>query len=565
MNLMIAYISQAALLIGNDGKGDNDKQIIMILTLTVIVVVISVPIRPIVGIWMNIKDVLGVNKMLANEVGQALSRLNSSNNSIKVDLLYDENNDDTAVLLSKTLVSSTSGLMTLAYDSPEKILSQVLKTDSGTTVLLALCSPAIILEIFSTIRKKSLESHVVKWLLILKADKDPKAFVKGLEGMVFEGTKVAIITEQQKGSPKVYSSFVDTKGITRFSNTGYWVEKTEDNMVHLRHLLTSDDDVPLNMKGRVLRVAALERMPHFAVGQLNPDGSREATGGFDLMILKTLASSFNFSFKVFEPEDGSFGNPRSDGTVSGMIGMVARREASMAFGGITLTDVRDTVVDFSDPYHFAYMGIFSRAPKEKSRALAVLSPFTFEVWICLIFATLIIGPVLFAISWITLRDEESWSFQSLQKYSFQMFRNLVNQGNEIKPKYWSQKILLMSWFLFCLINAALYSGTLTAVLAIPAFEKPIDSLGDLPKAVKDGFTLCVNRDTTNEYIFRDAESGIYKSTWALFNHKDRSESFVSGLSEGVSRFIYGPLLHCSKDEKGGKPDYIPKNLPPYPS
>ncbi|XP_064101097.1 glutamate receptor ionotropic, delta-2-like [Macrobrachium nipponense] len=290
-------------------------------------------------------------------------------------------------------------------------------------------------------------------------------------------------------------------------------------------------------------------MPHFSVGHLNPDGSKEATGGFDLMILKTLASSFNFSFKVFEPADGSFGNPKSDGTSSGMIGMVARREASLAFGGITLTDVRDTVVDFTYPYHYAYMGIFSRAPKEKSRALAVLSPFTLEVWIGIILATLAIGPALFAVTWARTRMENCKSISSLPQYTFEMFRNLVNQGNLLEPKYLSQKILLLTWFLFCLVNAALYSGILTAVLAIPTFEKPIDSLEDLPKAVKDGFTLCVNRDTTNEYIFRDADKGIYKATWALFNHKDRSESFVSGLEEGVSRILQGKYVYMGTVDK----------------
>ncbi|XP_064101106.1 uncharacterized protein LOC135211826 [Macrobrachium nipponense] len=96
---------------------------------------------------------------------------------------------------------------------------------------------------------------------------------------------------------------------------------------------------------------------------------------------------------------------------------------------------------------------------------------------------------------------------------------------------------------------ALYSGTLTAVLAIPAYETPIDSLEDLPRAVEGGFTLGVMEDSSNELLFREADSGIYKQTWDLFNHEDRSQSFVNSPATGIKRvlerkFVYiGPTTY----------------------
>lgn len=48
----------------------------------------------------------------------------------------------------------------------------------------------------------------------------------------------------------------------------------------------------------------------------------------------------------------------------------------------------------------------------------------------------------------------------------------------------------------------MYAGTLTAVLAIPAFEQPVDSLTDLPYASLDGFTVGTLKDSSTEFLFR---------------------------------------------------------------
>ncbi|XP_066982668.1 ionotropic receptor 21a-like [Macrobrachium rosenbergii] len=97
--------------------------------------------------------------------------------------------------------------------------------------------------------------------------------------------------------------------------------------------------------------------------------------------------------------------------------------------------------------------------------------------------------------------------------------------------------------MFCLVVCVLYSGTLTAVLAIPVYEKPIDSLEDLPRAVRNGFTLTVVGDSLNEYMFKDATHGILKQTWGLFNHKDRSKSFVNSSAIGMRLILQEKSVH----------------------
>lgn len=50
--------------------------------------------------------------------------------------------------------------------------------------------------------------------------------------------------------------------------------------------------------------------------------------------------------------------------------------------------------------------------------------------------------------------------------------------------------------------AALYAGTLTAVLAVPAYEAPIDSLQDLASAHSRGFAIAITRDSSLESAFK---------------------------------------------------------------
>ncbi|XP_064120838.1 glutamate receptor ionotropic, delta-2-like [Macrobrachium nipponense] len=138
---------------------------------------------------------------------------------------------------------------------------------------------------------------------------------------------------------------------------------------------------------------------------------------------------------------------------------------------------------------------------------------------------------------------DSSRMYSLSDHCFSVYRSLVVQGNEMRLRGWCQKCLYLGWFLFCFIIYALYSGTLTAVLAVPAFEKPIDSLTDLLDAViKDGFKPVVVRGTSNEFIFSDATSGIYKQLWDVFDPKDR---YVYSWDEGIDKVISGKYVFAN--------------------
>ncbi|XP_042224437.1 uncharacterized protein LOC121868195 [Homarus americanus] len=101
-----------------------------------------------------------------------------------------------------------------------------------------------------------------------------------------------------------------------------------------------------------------------------------------------------------------------------------------------------------------------------------------------------------------------------------MFRSLVLQGNPLPVNNWPTRLVFITWYLFCYNIYAFYAGILTAVLTVPVFEKPVDSLADLPLAAGEGFAIGTLKDSSTETLFRQAESGIYYQVWQLFHPVD---------------------------------------------
>ncbi|XP_068210615.1 glutamate receptor-like isoform X2 [Palaemon carinicauda] len=340
-------------------------------------------------------------------------------------------------------------------------------------------------------------------------EEDMKESLALLETLVPEGTHVRIFVRNTEGALRAFLSFVDMYGVTRFKYDA-------EGLTHLTWGSPENEPHHYSLDGRQLTLAVTSLPLVIDLGRRYSDGSVEIVSGGDATIINCLSSSLNFTYKAFYSIDNSFGNVFPNGTATGIIGMVARREVTFGAGTIAITRERERVVDFTGPYMVSRTMLFSRFPKEKNRALAVLSPYQFQVWVSFATTVLFMGPVAYLVSLLTSKNLASDVKPSLQWYSFNMFRNIANQ--------------------------ALYSGVLTAVLAVPSYETPIDSLTDLPRATKEGFTIGMVGGTSNEEFFKAAKEGIYKQIWDIFKNQDYSTSFTSGIEEGMKRVLQGKYV-----------------------
>ncbi|XP_068215576.1 uncharacterized protein [Palaemon carinicauda] len=482
------------------------------------------------------------SKRLENELTSFIEVLGEER--LDLQILQDQNSKGMVNELTKQL--SEDGISSMVLDCTDasfKLAEILLNPSMRMTLLLILCPPVIVEDIFNMIHTKRLQSHFVKWLLLIEKQNTTKNFLESLEKLIFEGTQIILLLRGSTEDLTISASYTDGSGLMHFSTPTPLKSKTR---AKLHQLLVPDyKSIYSNMKGREMVVAAVDSPPYSVMGDQHPEISGDVNTGTDFAFVEAMAKTLNFTFRTVHPVEGFYGYPQPDGTVTGMIGMVARREANIAVGGVAVNEKRKTVVDYSIPYMESPLRVYSRSPKLKNNALAVLSSFTSEVWACIIIATLLMGPIVYIETLISKKKKDHEV--SLQTCSFNVYRNIVNQGNRLIFNCWSQRLLIYSWFLFCLVTAALYSGTLTAVLAIPAYENPIDSLEDIPVAVEDGFTVGVTKGTSNEYLFKEATDGIYKQIWGLFNHKDKSRSFITSLRLAVKKILSEKFVFIGPD------------------
>ncbi|XP_068228681.1 glutamate receptor ionotropic, delta-1-like [Palaemon carinicauda] len=366
---------------------------------------------------------------------------------------------------------------------------------------------------------------------------------KYLQAILREGSQVIIIQMVVPGSLKLLSSIVDGNGNVGFRETTGNLDLSKGSIDVLGSEVFEDlEQSYSNFEGRQLSVAANDNNP-FIVLKEGGQGELLLVAGFESAIVDSLSKALNFTYRMVTPEDGKWGGPLPNGSVVGMIGEVAYRRAHFAICEITITRAREEVIDFSYPHYIESLTLISRTPREKNRTFAAFSPFTPLVWFCIVATFLLMGPFLTFESWVIKKYQPNHQvLDSIEDFMLNLFGSLLKQENLINSQYWPHKLAFFFWYLFCLIISVLYSGMLTATLIIPSFEKPINSLTDLPMAIKDGFTIVVTDDTSDEYMFKNAKEGIYAETWKLFNHKDRAKSFVPHPSYAMDGIVNDQLV-----------------------
>ncbi|XP_064117821.1 glutamate receptor ionotropic, delta-2-like [Macrobrachium nipponense] len=403
------------------------------------------------------------------------------------------------------------------------ISSPAADTSTDRRHIVVFCSLDNIIQIFKLVASRNLESRSFWWIVVAIS----REVVSLLETVLREGSQVVVIEFEKTNLFKLFSTRMRIDGTVWLKDIGTW-EKTSNgyNSRLSSEVFTDLDRFYSNFEGRRLTITAMDNNPYIVLQQ-QADGELTAVAGFEYTMMKSLGEALNFTYRMMTPDDRKWGGPTANGSVVGMIGNIYNRLAHFAVSEITITGVRETVIDFTYPHYIETLTLLSRAPKEKNRTFAILSPFSLLVWMYIIISILTVGVLLTVETWIMGKYlPEKPKDHRINDSIFSIFRSILMQDSLIETNYLPHQFLLLFWYLFCLNISALYSGILIATLIKPSFEKPIDGLTDLPAATKDGFTLVITRGTSMEYLFRSATEGIYAETFKLFNHRDESKSFI---------------------------------------
>ncbi|XP_069875469.1 glutamate receptor 1 isoform X4 [Dipodomys merriami] len=239
--------------------------------------------------------------------------------------------------------------------------------------------------------------------------------------------------------------------------------------------------------------------------------------------------------------------------------------ADVAVAPLTITLVREEVIDFSKPFMSLGISIMIKKPqKSKPGVFSFLDPLAYEIWMCIVFAYIGVSVVLFLVSRFSPYEWHSEELEegrdqtpSDQSNEFGIFNSLwfslgafMQQGCDISPRSLSGRIVGGVWWFFTLIIISSYTANLAAFLTVERMVSPIESAEDLAKQTEIAYGT-LEAGSTKEF-FRRSKIAVFEKMWTYMKSAEPSV-FVRTTEEGMirvrkSKGKYAYLLESTMNE-----------------
>ncbi|XP_054070845.1 glutamate receptor 3 isoform X2 [Rissa tridactyla] len=223
--------------------------------------------------------------------------------------------------------------------------------------------------------------------------------------------------------------------------------------------------------------------------------------------------------------------------------------ADIAVAPLTITLVREEVIDFSKPFMSLGISIMIKKPqKSKPGVFSFLDPLAYEIWMCIVFAYIGVSVVLFLVSRFSPYE---WHLEDSSEEprdpqnppdppnEFGIFNSLwfslgafMQQGCDISPRSLSGRIVGGVWWFFTLIIISSYTANLAAFLTVERMVSPIESAEDLAKQTEIAYGT-LDSGSTKEF-FRRSKIAVYEKMWSYMKSAEPSV-FTKTTADGVAR------------------------------
>ena len=280
-----------------------------------------------------------------------------------------------------------------------------------------------------------------------------------------------------------------TKSSRRYAASAWRISDEIDHFA-----LTSDGAAAIrprrNLMGRQLIVAALH-LPPFSIVETDASSNSNSSSlvsvsGTEPELVKLLGQSLNFSVRyVLAAADEMWGEILDNKTrLTGLIGMLWRREVDLTIGAFYLEFSRLPFIDFTTTYKTSYDCFLVPAPRPYPLWTAVYFPFSPTVWTVTALSTLSCIAVLNAVARgsaslfppFSARDAGFRDFGFCAMFLIGDVLQ-VRQFREIKRL--SNRAFFFSWFVFAIVVPTYYKDEMISHMTLPVSPKPIDTLTEL--------------------------------------------------------------------------------------
>ncbi|XP_051733937.1 glutamate receptor 1b isoform X1 [Ctenopharyngodon idella] len=322
--------------------------------------------------------------------------------------------------------------------------------------------------------------------------------------------------------------------------------------------------------------------------------------GYCVELAAEIAKHVGYSYRLELVGDGKYGARDAETMMwNGMVGELVYGKADVAVAPLTITLVREEVIDFSKPFMSLGISIMIKKPtKSKPGVFSFLDPLAYEIWMCIVFAYIGVSVVLFLVSRFSpyewhADDEEDGTEQQNQNQppspednqspnqhgqnqnqreekqekqpehsnEFGIFNSLwfslgafMQQGCDISPRSLSGRIVGGVWWFFTLIIISSYTANLAAFLTVERMVSPIESAEDLAKQTEIAYGTLDGGSTKEFFRVREKRSkiAVFEKMWSYMKSAEPSV-FVKTTDEGVvrvrkSKGKYAYLLESTMNE-----------------
>ncbi|KAM7007694.1 glutamate receptor 1 isoform 3-T3 [Passerculus sandwichensis] len=385
--------------------------------------------------------------------------------------------------------------------------------------------------------------------------KRPKVRFEGLSGNV---------QFNEKGRRTNYTLHVIEMKHDGIRKIGYWNE--DEKLVPIA-VDTQSGNESTSLQNRTYIVTTILEDPYVMLKKnANQFEGNERYEGYCVELAAEIAKHVGYHYRLEIVRDGKYGARDPDTkTWNGMVGELVYGRADVAVAPLTITLVREEVIDFSKPFMSLGISIMIKKPqKSKPGVFSFLDPLAYEIWMCIVFAYIGVSVVLFLVSrfspyeWHTEEYEEGRDQPANdQTNEFGIFNSLwfslgafMQQGCDISPRSLSGRIVGGVWWFFTLIIISSYTANLAAFLTVERMVSPIESAEDLAKQTEIAYGT-LEAGSTKEF-FRRSKIAVFEKMWTYMKSAEPSV-FVRTTEEGMirvrkSKGKYAYLLESTMNE-----------------
>ncbi|UYV77831.1 GRIN1 [Cordylochernes scorpioides] len=295
--------------------------------------------------------------------------------------------------------------------------------------------------------------------------------------------------------------------------------------------------------------------------------------GYCMDLLRSLSSELNFTYTLYQVEDGQYGafdymaricdhyreTKRSPGDVqvnnsdkkvwTGMVGDLVNEKADMIVAPLTINPERSQAIEFSKPFKYQGITILEKKHPKTSTLASFLQPFQKTLWFLVMVSVHVVALALYLLDRFSpfgryklpnsdTTEEDALNLSSAIWFAWGV---LLNSGiGEGTPRSFSARVLGMVWAGFAMIVVASYTANLAAFLVLDRPETSLTGINDARlRNPMENFTYAtVKGSAVDMYFRRQVELSNMYRTMEGKNYDHTEDAILAVKSGELNAFIW---------------------------